>query len=133
MYSSKEFFDILNLIKNNIDNESIIITDEMFSKDYLKSMILSNQLICSSLNFMKEKYKTINEKNKNVFHMIKNSNKKHQKENKIILQNLPLDNFSIFYNEPKYIEVLNLEIYSKITEVIKGIAKRISLITIING
>lgn len=131
MNITKEYYEILEKLKETINNSDFKVSDEMFKKEYLKSLLLSNQYSVKSLSILKDKSRTQNVKNKNIFNLIKNVYKKHQKENRIVLNSLDL--FSQFYNEPRYIEELNNNIYKRITDRIITISKEISLISIING
>jgi hypothetical protein len=132
MNKTREYYEILNTLKVKLREDTFIVKDEMFSKEYLKSIILSDPIFLNSINLIKEKHKTQNEKNKNIFHLIKNLVKKHQRENKAILLTLP--EFNLFYNEPKYIRELNSNIYEKVADFLKNSSsKEFKLISILNG
>ena len=131
MNSTKEYLEILTNLKMLINNLDFASTDEKFTKDFLKSLLTSNSIFESPLNFLKEKYKSQNEKNKNIFYIIKNSHKKYQKENKAVLFNLK--HFSLFYNEPKYIEELNTRIYKRVTESLIEMSREVKWLSLING
>lgn len=131
MKSSKEFYEILFLLKSHINKEEFIPDDSMFNKQFLKNLILNNSIFTSSLNSLKEKHKVQNEKNNNIFHCIKYSYKKHHREIRVIL--FSLTTFDLFYNEPKFISTINYSIYRKISDSLISISKDIKLISIVNG
>jgi hypothetical protein len=138
MNNSKEHYEILEIFKEMINNDEIPISQMDFNKSTLKNLILCNQKFLPMRNSLKEKNKSNLEKNKNVFSLIKNINKKQHHESKIIFQHLNNTSntqlkFSIFYNEPKYIELLNENIYQKIIEKIIECSKEFKLISITNG
>jgi hypothetical protein len=127
----KEYYEILSTFKTIIDQKEFNVSDKNFSKEYVKSLILSNPNFSLPLNILKEKYKFQFEQNKNIFQLIKNLNKKQQKENRTILLNMP--NFEIFYNEPHYIKILNEKIYENYTTLLNDLAREFKLISIVNG
>jgi hypothetical protein len=131
MNLNKEFYEILELIKEEINDKNYKTKEGICNKDFLKQMLNSNPNIMKIINLLKDKNRSQQMKNNNIFNQIKNQNKKNQKENKIIIESL--DKFSIFYNEPKYIKQLNETIYKKITDAINEISKEVQLIGIING
>lgn len=131
MNSTKEYYQILQFLKEEINKNDFVVNDDMFNKVFLKNMLLNNPAFSSALNSLRERHKTQNEINKNIFHIIKQFTKKHQKDNKVILYNL--SQFNLFYNEPRYIGILNENIYKKILESLVYMSKDLSLISIING
>jgi len=130
MESTKEFYEILNSLKKEIDQKDFLIYKDHFTKECIKSLILRNPEATTILNSLKEKMK-INDNHKNVFYVIQNSNKKCFKENRIIMEQI--SEFSMFYNEPKYIEKFNTELYESIITNLQETSKDIKLVTIING
>ena len=131
MNTCKEYYEILDIFKDVVNDKSFDTNTVILSKEYIKTLLLSNPLFAKSLNSFKEKQKNINVKNKNVFFVIKNGMKKNQKENRLILNSL--SNFSVLYNEPLYIKELNYLIYNRVTNVLNELYKNIKLITIVNG
>ncbi len=130
MEYTNEFYEILKILKIELNKEEFQVEKEMFTKDFIKSLILKNFSTKISLNSLREKRK-INDNNKNVFYIIQNNHKKNFKENKIIMEIVP--KFSFFNNEPKYIEKFNSRIYNQIKENFIELSKNIKLITINNG
>jgi hypothetical protein len=130
METTKEFYEILNFIKKEIDKIDFPIAKDKFNKELIKSLILRNSETHSILNSLKERRK-INDNNKNVFYVIKNNHKKSFKEIRTILEEI--SEFSIFYNEPKYVEKFNTDIYKRIKENLEETSKNIKLVTIMNG
>jgi hypothetical protein len=131
MNSCKEYYEILDTFKDVVNDKSFDISNASLTKEYIKSLLITNPLFYKSLNNFKEKQKNINVKNKNVFHVIKNGMKKNQKENRLILNSIK--KFSVLYNEPAYIRELNDLIYTKATGIINDFSKSVKLITIVNG
>lgn len=131
MNSCKEYYEILDTLRDVINDKAFNTGTVVLSKEYIKALLLSNPLFTKSLNNFKEKQKNIHSKNKNIFHVIKNGLKKNQKDNRIVL-NL-LNNFSVLYNEPMYIRELNEMIYSRVVNIISELSKNIKLIAIVNG
>ena len=130
MESTKEFYEILNSLNKDIDQKDFLIDKVHFSKEYVKSLIIRNPEALTILNSLKEKMK-INDNHKNVFYAVENNNKKCFKENRMILEQI--SEFSMFYNEPKYIEKFNIELYESIIKNLQETSKDIKLVTIING
>jgi hypothetical protein len=127
----KEFYEISSLVKEKINHEDFFPKDDMFNKEYLKSLLLNDPRIVNIINLLKDKHKIQNEKNNNIFHLLKNIGKKQQRENRALI--LSLGEFSLFYNEPKYINQLNMSIYEKISEFVTEMSREYKLISIING
>jgi hypothetical protein len=131
MNALKEFYEISTLIKEKINNEDFFPKEDMFNKEFLKSLLLNDPKIVNIINLLKDKHKIQNEKNNNVFHLIKSIGKKQQRENRALI--LSLREFSLFYNEPKYIHQLNQNIYQKITDFVTEMSREYKLISIVNG
>jgi hypothetical protein len=131
MNSCKEYYEILDTFKDVVNDKSFDISNASLTKEYIKSLLITNPLFSKSLNNFKEKQKNINVKNQNVFHVIRNGMKKNQKENRLILNSIK--KFSVLYNEPAYIRELNDLIYTKATGIINDFSKSVKLITIVNG
>ena len=130
---SIEFIEILNNVKEIIFCENFnenIYDDNIYTKEYLKKILLSNNKILSTIEKIKAKNKLNRLNNKNIFNLIKNF-ETHEKENKIIINSLT--NFSLIYNEPKHIQKLNFLIFTKIIENVLINAKEYRLVSLING
>lgn len=130
MESTKEFYEILKILKFELNNYDCLGNKEKFNKDDIKSMILKNCSTKIILKSLSDKRK-INDDNKNIYYIIQNSHKKRFKENKIVMELLP--KFSVFHNEPNYIEKFNIRIYNKIKENFMKLSSNTKLITIMNG
>ena len=131
MNNFKEYYEILSLFKDYINQKEFTVTDESFTKDFMRSLIVNSGIFSPPLNVLKDKYKFQFEKNKNKFQLIKNLSKKQQKENRIILYNNP--KFDLFFNEPEYIKILNSRIYEKFTIFLNDLSREFKLISIVNG
>ena len=132
MINSKEYYEILSIFKELIANNEIKITPESFSISAIKNILLSNDKFTQELNSLKDKLKSQNEKNKNLFSLIQHINKKKSKESKIILNSLS-SSFSLFFNEPPFISSLNEKIYSSIIDNIREKKDAYKSISIVNG
>jgi hypothetical protein len=127
----KEYYEILNTFKTKIDQKDFHVNDNNCSKEFIKSLILSDPSFSSPLSILKEKYKFQFEQNKNIFQLIRNLNKKQQKENRTIVLNM--QKFELFYNEPYYIKILNEKIYENFASLLNELSREIKLISIVNG
>ncbi len=131
MIINKEFYEILNLIKDIVkfnDTEFCVFNP---SKESLQNMLVNNPQIKKLIEIIKEKNKMRSSLNNNFFHIINNTNKKNYKDFKIIIATL--NNFSLTYNEPKYIEGLNVRIYERIKAIVLEEMQKSYLIQISNG
>jgi len=131
MNTCKEYYEILDTFKDVVNDKAFDTSSVVLSKEYIKSLLLSNPLFTKSLNNFKEKQKNIHVKNKNVFYLIKNGMKKNQKENRLILNSL--SNFCVLYNEPGYIKELNDMIYNRIASILTDFSRNIKLLSVVNG
>lgn len=121
IYNSKEYFDILDHVKNIINNSNFTVSEIHFKKEYLKKMLKESTEINNIMSLLKERNKNHYNKNHNALYLLKNYNKKHLKESKIIITNTL--SFSIFYNEPQHISQLNESLYRKILDKIIDFSK----------
>lgn len=131
MNTCKEYYEILDTFKDVVNDKSFDTSSVVLSKEYIKSLLLSDPLFAKSLNNFKEKQKNIHVKNKNVFYLIKNGMKKNQKENRLILNSLK--NFSVLYNEPNYVKEINDMLYNRIETIISDLSRNIKLLLLVNG
>ena len=113
MIKNKEFYEILNISKAIVklgDCEiNCEINESSFNQEYLKKFLNSNPQIVKLIDLLKEKNKVTYSQSRNFFNIVNNNNKKIQKDNKIIIATL--NTFTLCYNEPKYIETLNRNIW----------------------
>ena len=132
MINTKEYNEILEIFKEIINNNEITITPESFTINNIKHILLTNSKFQNSLNTLKDNSNILGEKNKNIFTIIKQLNKKYAKDSKILLNCLN-SNFKLLYNEPEYIIKLNQKIYRAIINDIKSKQLNYKMISIING
>ena len=113
MFNMKEYNEILLIFKELLSTGEIQVTNDSFNISSIKQLLLSNERFMVEIVALKEKMKSQNEKNKNIYSLIQLLNRKKSKEHKLTLNNLSTS-FSHFYNYPKYIISLNQTIYSQI-------------------
>jgi hypothetical protein len=130
----KEYNEILEIIKETImekDFDKSIDNDIIYTKEFIKSLICSNDKINGIITKLREKKMNFLIENKNVFYILKNWEKKIFKHKIVILNSL--NNFGILYDQPSYIQTLNNNLYNRIVEGLSQCSKFIRTVSIMNG
>jgi hypothetical protein len=132
MINSIEYSEIYSILKDVITDDKYLVSEGCFNIKYIKDLVLSNESSKKLLDKLKEKREKFNLKENNIIKVIQQTEKKQtQKETKIFLNSLT--KFSLFYNDPKYICDINLEIYAKILNMVRKENKDQPLFSFING
>jgi hypothetical protein len=130
----KEYNEIFELLKETImgkDFDSSINNELIYTKEFVKTLIFSNDKINNIINKLRGKKNDALSVNKNIFYILKNNDKNIFKENIAIINSL--NAFSILYDQPSYIQTLNINLYNKIVEGLSQCSKVIRKVSIMNG
>jgi hypothetical protein len=130
----KEYNEIFEILRTTImgkDFDKSINNEIIYTKEFIKSLLYSNEKISTIINYHREKRKSQLAENKNIFYILKNSDKNIFKENVSIINSL--NTFSILYNQPEYIQNLNYNLYVRIVEGLSQCSKFIRTVSVMNG
>lgn len=133
---TKDKLEILNIIKEIITSSSFLPKQNMFSKSFIKELILNNNEIKKYLFSIKD---TLSKGETEKMNMLKtlfsNETSNGRKEKEVRLVFCIYNKKCLLHNEPSFIKTLNEKIYSTMSNSILSLVKQLdfSLIRLRNG
>lgn len=133
---TKDKLEILNIIKEIITSSSFSPKQNMFSKSFIKELILNNNEIKKYLFSIKD---TLSKGETEKMNMLKTlfskENPDGRKEKEVRLVYCIYNKKCLLHNEPSFIKTLNEKIYSTMSNSILSLVKQLdfSLIRLRNG
>jgi hypothetical protein len=126
-----EIFEMLKFTIMGKEFDNSINNEAIYTKDFIKSLLYSNDKINLIIQKLREKKSSLLIENKNIFYILKNNEKNIFKETISILNSL--NTFNLLYDQPEYIQSLNYNLYVKIVDGLSQCSKFIRTVSIMNG